>query len=208
MPKKNFEPLNELSGRHFFFLLKQEVVLCYGQTQATPKGPFRLKLCHPPFCVSPSGPSKGLSIPTPPQEQGTHSPSFYGKVTMFWGDKHSHRKKMHQIQYLCSSYYVPVLLWPLQACSEDTVMLHPCNCAMMCVLYFILGSWSNLPKATQAEGGKAMIWTKSPWPPKFIELSPCDAQADGHATGPWSSGSRPNPPAEDHVCFLGVCFVL
>lgn len=34
MSKKNVEPLNEFSGRLliFFCFLKQEVVLCYGQT--------------------------------------------------------------------------------------------------------------------------------------------------------------------------------
>lgn len=38
MSKKNVEPLNEFSVRLFFFLLKQEVALCHGQTQATLKG--------------------------------------------------------------------------------------------------------------------------------------------------------------------------
>lgn len=36
MSKKNFEPLNEFSGRLFFFFLKQEVVLGYGQKQSQP----------------------------------------------------------------------------------------------------------------------------------------------------------------------------
>lgn len=39
MSRKNFEPLNEFSGRLFFFFLKQEVVLGFGQTQSTLKGP-------------------------------------------------------------------------------------------------------------------------------------------------------------------------
>lgn len=40
MSRKNFEPLNEFSGRLFFFLLlKTGSVLCYGQTQSAPKGP-------------------------------------------------------------------------------------------------------------------------------------------------------------------------
>lgn len=42
MSKKNVEPLNEFSGRLFFFFVKQEVALCYGQTQSTPKGPIQL----------------------------------------------------------------------------------------------------------------------------------------------------------------------
>lgn len=40
MSRKNFESLNEFSERlFFFFFLKQEVVLGFGQTQSTLKGP-------------------------------------------------------------------------------------------------------------------------------------------------------------------------
>ena len=40
MSRKDFEPLSEFSGRlFFFFFLKQEVVLGFGQTQSTLKSP-------------------------------------------------------------------------------------------------------------------------------------------------------------------------
>ena len=56
MSKKKFEPLNEFSGRLFFFFLKQEVVLGYGQKH--PERPqFSLKLYHPLFYMNPNGPS-------------------------------------------------------------------------------------------------------------------------------------------------------
>lgn len=54
MSKKNFEPLNEFSGRLFFFFLKQEVVLCYGQKHSQPReAPIQFETVSPTILREP-----------------------------------------------------------------------------------------------------------------------------------------------------------
>lgn len=73
MSKKNFEPLNEFSGRLFFFFLKQEV----GQTQSTPKGPIQFETSSSTIWHEPGGPKQRPCYPyaSPKSQRLTHLPS-------------------------------------------------------------------------------------------------------------------------------------
>lgn len=108
MSKKNFEPLNEISGRLFFLVVKTGSSDVLWTNIVNPERPqFSLKLYHSPFCISPSGPSEGLSI-------STSHPRARASLTLHLRGNNNEKEQAQsqeekRITSLSRSYYVLIL---------------------------------------------------------------------------------------------------